>query len=193
MALSVGIETLIAIPFKLRPLWKVSLVNLLTQIILIVFMRCSDIPYLTALIIGEAYVYISEFVAYSYLYKIPKWKLAVYTVVANTFTLALGIIDERIYYFYLIEENRNLIPQLPKSLADFESFFLAVRGRFADNSGVCGALARPGPRRAVTAPAVILRGEIGEEFERINQNLVRSCQIQQPQIRNQLEILPLVL
>jgi len=93
LALSVGIETLIAIPFKMRPLWKVPVVNSVTQLILIVFVLCSGISYITALIIGEIFVYIAEFVAYIYLYKsIPKWKIAIYTVVANTVTLAMGLL-----------------------------------------------------------------------------------------------------
>ena len=93
MALSIGAETLVAIPFKMRPLWKVPVVNTATQIILIIFMMFSGIPYLTALIIGEVFVYISEFIVYIVLYKsIPKWKIAAYTITANTITLIMGLL-----------------------------------------------------------------------------------------------------
>ena len=93
MALSVGIETFAAIPFKIHPIWKITVINILTQTMLILFMMFSGLSYLTALIIGEVFVYISEFIAYILLYKsIPKWKIAIYTIAANTITLIMGLL-----------------------------------------------------------------------------------------------------
>ena len=65
MALSIGIETLLGIPFRLRPLWKIAVVNLITQILLAALLLCSPgIIYYTALFMGEIVVYLAEFIAY---------------------------------------------------------------------------------------------------------------------------------
>ncbi|MCL1866117.1 MAG: hypothetical protein FWF82_01765 [Oscillospiraceae bacterium] len=93
IALSVATEAAIAIPFKIKPVRKIIAVNLITQIILISFMRFSGIPYIKALIIGEAFVYIFEFICYMAIFKnTSKIKLAVYTVTANTVSLGVGIL-----------------------------------------------------------------------------------------------------
>ncbi len=93
MILSVVVETAAAIPFKLKPLWKITAVNIVTQIVFIVFMRNISMPYVSALIIGEIFVYLSEFIAYISLFRtISKWKLAIYTAAANTITLIIGLI-----------------------------------------------------------------------------------------------------
>ena len=98
-ALSVGAETLMAIPFKLRPAWKVLVVNVVTQVLLIALMQFSGLPYMTALLIGEAFVYIAEFVAYLLLYKsTPRWKIALYTLTANTLTLVIGLVMNAYFY-----------------------------------------------------------------------------------------------
>ena len=91
--LSVGCETLIALPFGLKPVWKVAAVNAVTQIILIVFMLNCGLTYIAALIIAEAFVYIAELIAYLLMFRnVPKWKTLVYTVTANTLTLIMGLI-----------------------------------------------------------------------------------------------------
>ncbi|MCL2817192.1 MAG: hypothetical protein FWD39_02245 [Clostridiales bacterium] len=93
MAFSIAVETLVAIPFKIRPLWKIISVNAVTQIILIIFMAFSKLPYIQTLIIIEVFVYLAEFGAYTLLFKnIPKLKLLLYTVVANTASLLLGLL-----------------------------------------------------------------------------------------------------
>lgn len=94
MFLSTTAETLIAIPFKIRPLWKIAVVNIVTQIILILFMSMSiiDLTYTPSLIVAESFVYIAEMVAYFLLFKeVPKLKIILYTICANTFTLLMGL------------------------------------------------------------------------------------------------------
>jgi len=93
VALSITIETVIAIPFKVKPRWKIIFVNAVTQIILIVFITLSDLSYIQALILIELFVYLFEFTAYTLLFKnISKPKLALYTVTANTASLIIGIL-----------------------------------------------------------------------------------------------------
>lgn len=93
IAFSTGIETLIAIPFKLKPYRKIVIVNLITQIILTTDMALSGFNYLITLIALEAFVYITEFISYSFLYKqISKVRILIYTVVANTVSLGLGLL-----------------------------------------------------------------------------------------------------
>jgi len=93
MLLSIGAEVLAALPFKLRPLWKIIAVNAITQLLLILFVLFSGLPYVTAVLIGEVFVYLSEFIAYLFLFKaVSKWKIALYTVCANTLTLTMGLL-----------------------------------------------------------------------------------------------------
>lgn len=93
MAISIIIETLIAIPFIIRPLWKIIVVNVVTQILLFELIASGRLGYTNAVIIGEIFVFVSEFVAYIFLFKhISKPKLALYTVIANTASLAVGLI-----------------------------------------------------------------------------------------------------
>jgi hypothetical protein len=100
MVISTVIETLIAIPFKIRPLWKIVIVNIATQILLFALITFSGLSYANAIIIGEIFVFISEFVAYILLFKyISKPKLALYTVIANTSSLSIGLIFN---YFHIL-------------------------------------------------------------------------------------------
>ena len=100
MLLSVGVETLIAIPFAIRPLRKIILVNCITQIALITFMSFSGLTYITALIIGEIFVYLSECAAYMMMFKsVTKTKIIVYTAVANTATLIMGLLMNSFHIF----------------------------------------------------------------------------------------------
>ncbi len=93
MALSIGIETLLGIPFRLRPLWKIAVVNLITQILLAALLLCSPgIIYYTALFMGEIVVYLAEFIAYLSLFRgESRRRIAAYTLAANTVTLAIGL------------------------------------------------------------------------------------------------------
>lgn len=98
LLISVGVETIIAVPFKLNPLRKIIVVNVLTQTVLILFMQFSTLPYVFALIIAEAFVYLSEYIAYVMLFKEEvKWKLAAYTIVANTVTLVIGLVMNNLH------------------------------------------------------------------------------------------------
>nr|WP_319490016.1 hypothetical protein [uncultured Caproiciproducens sp.] len=100
MAISTTIETLIAIPFKIRPLWKIIVTNIATQIMLFAFILSNTQGYANAVIVGEIFVFISEFVAYIFLFKhISKRKIAVYTAIANTTSLAIGLIFNSFHIF----------------------------------------------------------------------------------------------
>jgi hypothetical protein len=93
MAISTAIETLIAIPFKIKPIWKIIVINIATQILLFLLIASGRLDYTAAVIVGEIFVFISEFVAYIFLFKhISKPKLALYTVIANASSLAVGLI-----------------------------------------------------------------------------------------------------
>ena len=69
MIISTGIETLIAIPYKIKPLWKIIVVNIITQVLLFSFIAFAGLGYTVAVIAGEILVYISEYVAYIFLFR----------------------------------------------------------------------------------------------------------------------------
>lgn len=101
MTISTAIEALVAVPFKIRPLRKIVAVNIITQILLLAFIQSGGVSYTNAVIIGEIFVFITEFVAYIFLFKhISKPKLALYTIIANTISLAVGLIFN--YFHFLI-------------------------------------------------------------------------------------------
>lgn len=86
-------ETLIAIPFKLKPVWQVAFVNLFTQLILTTIMALTIAPYLKLLIIMEIAVYLIEFIAFRLLYKdLSTKRLALFVIVANTVSLSIGLL-----------------------------------------------------------------------------------------------------
>lgn len=100
MIISTGIETLIAVPYKIKPLWKIIVVNIITQVLLFSLIAFGGLDYTVAVIAGEILVYISEYVAYIFLFRnISKAKLALYTVTANTASLAVGLI---LNYFHVL-------------------------------------------------------------------------------------------
>lgn len=100
MAISTTTETLIAIPFKIRPLWKIVVINIATQILLFAFISSGRLSYNSSILIGEIFVFIFEFVAYIFLFKnISKPKLALYTVIANTISLVIGLIFNGFHIF----------------------------------------------------------------------------------------------
>ncbi|MDR0294669.1 MAG: hypothetical protein LBH91_00515 [Prevotellaceae bacterium] len=91
--ISIAIELVIALPFRIKPVRKVLIMNIITQIILVVFMSFCRLPYIQTLIIIEIFVYLSEFGAYTLLFKnISKLRLMLYTIFANTASLAIGIL-----------------------------------------------------------------------------------------------------
>ena len=93
MAISISIEALIAVPFKIRPLRKIVAVNAITQILLFVFIESGQLNYTSAVIVGEIFVFAIEFLAYILLFKrISKARIALYTAVANAASLAAGLI-----------------------------------------------------------------------------------------------------
>jgi len=92
VAVSVILETLIARLFKIIPLRKIVILNILTQLVLSLFMITTGLSYWTSLIIGEIMVYVIEAVIVLLLYKsIKREKLFIFVVTANTLSLGLGI------------------------------------------------------------------------------------------------------
>ncbi len=100
MILSTGIETAIAIPFKIRPLWKIAAVNIATQVLLFIIIINNTRSYNEAVIVGEILVFIVEFLAYIFLFKkVSIRKIAVYTVLANAVSLAIGLAFNALHLF----------------------------------------------------------------------------------------------
>ena len=91
---SVGIEILIAcLFFKIKQLYKILLLNIFTQLGLSIFMSTTDLTYLQSLAIGEMAVYLVEAVAMIMMYRdMSKGRLVAFVVIANTVTLALGLL-----------------------------------------------------------------------------------------------------
>lgn len=93
---SVGAETLIALPFRMRPLWKVPLVNLFTQGLLTLLMvwLCGmrGLSYLPVFLLLEGLVYAGEWALYRlWMPGCGSLRTLFYVLVANTVTLAAGI------------------------------------------------------------------------------------------------------
>lgn len=92
MFLSIAVEALIGFPFRLRPLWKLAAVNLITQLMLLALFFFSPLSYLPTLILGEIAVYLLEFLAYGFLFReAGRPRIAAYTLLANTTTLLMGL------------------------------------------------------------------------------------------------------
>lgn len=90
---SIIAETLIAVPFRLKPYYRIIITNLVTQIILTLSFALSGFNYLITLIIIEALVYIAEFIAYTILFKeVSRLRILVYTIIANTVSLRFGLL-----------------------------------------------------------------------------------------------------
>jgi hypothetical protein len=91
---STGIEILIALPFKIKPIWVILVVNLFTQVIISIGIPMLSIQasYFIAVMVFEVFVYVTEFLAYMKFTREPKWrKVLLYTVVSNTSSLVLGL------------------------------------------------------------------------------------------------------
>lgn len=99
--LSAGIEVLIAIPFQFkgRRLGTIFLINVLTQLGMRSLHFLLPLPYLVNILLLEALVYTVEYCIYVRIFKdIPRRKILLYTVVANTASLAVGLV---LYKFIL--------------------------------------------------------------------------------------------
>ena len=93
MAFSVSLEVLIAYLFKIPQVHKIAVLNIITQVLLTIFMIGTSLPYVWALIIGEIAVYLIEGIVLIKMYKtINSRKLLVFNVIANTATLGLGLL-----------------------------------------------------------------------------------------------------
>jgi len=88
------IEFLVALLFRIRPVWIVPIVTFVSNIImnLIIFrLYRSGINYWTLVIIGEICAIIAEMLVYFLIYKnISKRKLALFSLAANIASFALG-------------------------------------------------------------------------------------------------------
>lgn len=93
MLLSIGIECLIALPFGLRGIGKIALINLATQLVLGAVILWSGWPYGLAIGVMEPIIYIGEGLLYLRLFpSLSKRRVLLYTVCANTVTLGMGLI-----------------------------------------------------------------------------------------------------
>ena len=91
-AFSVLTEALTAYFFKIKPLRKVVWLNIITQILLTVFMATTSLSYRNSLIAGEIAVYLTEGAAMVHMYKsVKKERLITFVFAANTVSLSLGV------------------------------------------------------------------------------------------------------
>lgn len=89
---SVAIETLLAIPFGIRPLRAVAGVNFVSEIILTIGIYCFSLFYVAALIIFETLVVLIEFFGLMKFSRLPKpLRTAAFVLASNTITLGLGL------------------------------------------------------------------------------------------------------
>lgn len=97
---SILIETLIAIPFKLKPYYKIIITNFITQTLLTIAFALSGFDYLFTLIVIEVLVYVVEFFAYTLMFKkVSKRRILLYTIIANTVTLGFGLLLNQLGIF----------------------------------------------------------------------------------------------
>ena len=95
LILSIGIEVALAPIFRLRgkQVLTVFLTNLATQISMRLLYLFLPLPYLVETMILELMVYTGEFFLYRWRFRtVPLRRILVYTVVANTVSLLLGIL-----------------------------------------------------------------------------------------------------
>lgn len=95
IALSTGIEVLVALPFRIKPLRVIVLANIVTQVIISFGIPITTIyaSYTLSVILFEILTYLLEFGAYMKFTKEPKWgKVLFYTITANTASLLLGLL-----------------------------------------------------------------------------------------------------
>ena len=93
------LELLVALLFRLKPVWWVLAVNLCSNLVfnvLLVFfcyLKYPPVPYLRFVLTGEAVVVLAEFLAYTKLYEnYGKLRLFFYTLVANVFSAVLVLL-----------------------------------------------------------------------------------------------------
>lgn len=97
--LTIIIETITAVFFKMKPFRNIVVVNLITQVIMRILGFISPLEYLLTLFILEVLVYISEYNIYRKIYKeISSRKVLVFTVIANSLSLVIGLIVNFIMY-----------------------------------------------------------------------------------------------
>jgi hypothetical protein len=92
---SVLIEMLIALPFKIRPLSLVAILNVLSEIVLTVGMFLFSVfgaSYVQSLVVFEALVVLIEFLGFlKFTKNIPTGRIAVYVFIANAASLTFGL------------------------------------------------------------------------------------------------------
>ena len=104
LALTLAVEIGIAFPLRIKQKWKILLVNIVTQTLLNGFFLPRSWPWFSMLgytygygwniAIGEFVVYLLEFSAYLlwYRHKVSWRRIALYTVLANTASLGMGLV-----------------------------------------------------------------------------------------------------
>lgn len=98
MLVSIGTESIIALlfGFKGKRLLSILTVNVCSQIIMRVLYVVLPLTYLIETVILEVLVYGTEFLIYRKRFEqISTTKIAIYTVIANTASLSLGILIDR--------------------------------------------------------------------------------------------------
>lgn len=98
MLVSIGTESIIALlfGFKGKRLLSILTVNVCSQIIMRVLSVVLPLTYLIETVILEVLVYGTEFLIYRKRFEqISTTKIAIYTVIANTASLSLGILIDR--------------------------------------------------------------------------------------------------
>ena len=94
VALSIIVELGIAILFGLRKRMRfIIFINGITQCLLTLAIYCLPFPYWRIVVCGEILVFLIEgFVYMSRLHEHAKWRVALYTIVANTISLGIGLL-----------------------------------------------------------------------------------------------------
>lgn len=94
MFMSIGSEIVVALlfGFKGRQILTIFIVNICTQIVMRTLYLVLPVPYLIQTIVFEILVYTFEFLIYKRKFKdMSLWRILPYTIVANSFSLLLGI------------------------------------------------------------------------------------------------------
>ena len=93
ICLSIFIETMIAIPFLIRPIRMIILTNLITQVFISIGLPIVSIffPYAICLVVFEILIVFIEYFTYiKFAHEPKKVKVFVYTLTANAVSLSLG-------------------------------------------------------------------------------------------------------
>lgn len=95
VALTVLLETLLALIFFLKPIKAIVITNLITQILLNISLYVSyflfNSDFIKMLILMELIILVTEFLIYKKFIKVSNRKLVFYTILANTLSFIVGL------------------------------------------------------------------------------------------------------